>query len=325
MKPIIIDAATIFDAPRLLAVLASVDIRHSEVWVSQQYDHFKEKDFITGMRLGDKFGLLPDEEGKYKAEPLEAPKEKDQLDSNHWLTGPKILRWALEKGLAVPKDFSRYDELAKELAKEHGLKDLSEDIMLGAPHDHDVHMGKEWTETYLKATGQEKLGDNHAWRLVPYGSVYGLGYLLAAKEEAGAEAFLSHPYFSDSVSTHNYNYYNFYEKKQPRDFAIDDSGENKKVVIADAILDATKLVESPKQLTIGDVAFFLQQKERIDLIQGILNASKELETTGKDVAIMTGKFVGSLAVDVSLFAGLPVASGVLFLYEVGTRVIRGYR
>lgn len=42
MKPIIIDAATIFDPARLLAVLASVDIRHSEVWVSQRYDHFKE-------------------------------------------------------------------------------------------------------------------------------------------------------------------------------------------------------------------------------------------------------------------------------------------
>jgi len=70
MKPVIIDAATIFDPARLIAVLASVDLRYSEVWVSQRYDHFKEKDFITGFGTDSRFALLPDENGRYKTDPL---------------------------------------------------------------------------------------------------------------------------------------------------------------------------------------------------------------------------------------------------------------
>ncbi|WP_025039506.1 hypothetical protein [Nitrosospira briensis] len=85
MNPIVIDAATIFDPARLLAVLASVDIRHSEVWVSQRYDHFKEKDFITGFGTDSKFALLPDQDGCYKTDPIEIPSLDEKLDQNHGL------------------------------------------------------------------------------------------------------------------------------------------------------------------------------------------------------------------------------------------------
>lgn len=119
MKPIIIDAATIFDPTRLIAVLASVDIRYSEVWVSQKYDHFKEKDFITGFGTDSKFALLPDQKGSYKTVPLETPDINEKLDSKSWMTGPKILRWALDKGMVVPKDLFRYNDLAIQLEREN--------------------------------------------------------------------------------------------------------------------------------------------------------------------------------------------------------------
>src|SRR3546814_13133066 len=117
MNPIIIDASTIFDPARLLAVLASVDIRHTEVWVSQRYDHFKEKDFITGFGTDSKFALLPDQNGKYKTTPIETPSLDEKLDPKSWATGPKILRWALDKGMVVPKDLYKYEELAIDLEK----------------------------------------------------------------------------------------------------------------------------------------------------------------------------------------------------------------
>src|SRR3546814_6106379 len=94
-----------------LAVLASVDIRHTEVWVSQRYDHFKEKDFITGFGTDSKFALLPDQNGKYKTTPIETPSLDEKLDPKSWATGPKILRWALDKGMVVPKDLYKYEEL----------------------------------------------------------------------------------------------------------------------------------------------------------------------------------------------------------------------
>ena len=92
MNPIIIDAATIYDPARLLAVLASVDIRHSEVWVSQRYDHFKEKDFLTGWGTEDRIGLLPARDGSYKAKPLDTPSLDEKLNPTHCDTRPKILR-----------------------------------------------------------------------------------------------------------------------------------------------------------------------------------------------------------------------------------------
>ncbi|MCC9063594.1 hypothetical protein [Flavobacterium piscisymbiosum] len=165
MKPIIIDAATIFDPARLIAVLASIDIRYSEVWVSQKYDHFKENDFITGFGTDSRFALIPDSKNNYKTKPLETPSENESLDPTKWITGPKILRWALSKGMVVPKDLYKYNELAIQLEKENKIDNLSEAIMLGPPHEFDVRAGREWTENYLRKTGKDSLDPQFAWRL----------------------------------------------------------------------------------------------------------------------------------------------------------------
>jgi len=321
MNPIIIDAATIFDPSRLLAVLASVDIRYSEVWVSQRYDHFKEKDFITGFGTDSKFALLPDVNGRYKTDPLEVPSIDEKLDPKSWVTGPKILRWALERGMVVPKDLIRYEELAIELEKQHRISQLSEAIMLGPAHEYDVRAGKEATEEYLKETGKDNLGPEYAWRLEPYGIGHGLGLMLAAAKEEGVDPFFSHPHFNDQISTHNYSYY---KKEQAIKFSEMSQAADKEtqLVIEKALKDAGHLLKSPEPITLSEVAFFLGQKERIESIYGIINASRDLESRKKDCGIIASKFLGTTVADIAMFGGLPITSSLVSIYDVGTRYFK---
>jgi hypothetical protein len=319
MKPIIIDAATIFDPARLLAVLASVDIRHSEVWVSQRYDHFKEKDFITGFGTDSKFALLADKNGKYKADPLEVPSINEKLDPNAWITGPKILRWALDKGMVVPKDLFKYEELAVELEKENGIGGLSEAIMLGPPAEYDIRAGKKLTEEYLKRAGKNALGPEYSWRLEPYGIGHGLGLILAAAKEENVEPFLSHPNFRDEISSHNYTYYT-------RDKGLGSATEKQtgqpEFDIERSMKDATRLLKSPEMIVVSEVAFYLRQKERIESIAGIITASKELETRNKDIGIIASKYAGTLLTDTTAFGGIPVTTTLVSVYDVCSRFFK---
>jgi len=319
MKPIIIDAATIFDPARLLSVLASVDIRHSEVWVSQRYDHFKEKDFITGFGTESKFALLPDENGKYKAEPLEVPSINEKLDPAAWLTGPKILRWALDKGMVVPKDLFKFEELAIELERENKITELSEAIMLGPPAEFDIRAGKKNTEEYLKRSGKSALGPEHAWRLEPYGIGHGLGLILAAAKEDNVEPFISHPRFRDEVSSHNYTYY---KRDEAISLANEKQVDKSKLDIEQSVKDATRLLKSPEAIAISEVAFYLAQKERIESITGIITASKELESRNRDLGIIASKFAGTYAADLVAFGGIPVTTALVSAYDVRARFLK---
>ena len=321
MKPIIIDAATIFDPARLLAVLASVDIRHSEVWVSQRYDHFKEKDLITGFGTDSKFALLPDGNGRYKTDPLDIPSINEKLDPKSWVTGPKILRWALDKGMVVPKDLYKYEDLAIELEKENRISNLSEAIMLGPPSKYDIRAGKKRTEEYLKRTGRESLGPEYTWRLEPYGIGHGLGLILATAQEEQVEPFLSHPNFRDNSSTHNYS---FYKRDESLKLALENKPQSTEVNIdiEKALSDASRLLKSPEPIVISEVAFYLEQKERIESITGIITASKELESRNKDIGIIAGKYAGTLIADTAAFGGIPVTTSLVSLYDVGTRFFK---
>lgn len=319
MKPIIIDAATIFDPARLLAVLASVDIRHSEVWVSQRYDHFKEKDFITGFGTDRKFSLLPNENGEYKTDPLEVPSINEKLDPNSPMTGPKILRWALDKGMVVPKDLFKYEELAIELENENKISDLSEAIMLGPPAEYDIRAGKEETEAYLKRASKDALGPEYSWRLEPYGIGHGLGLILAAAKEDSVEPFISHPYFRDNTSSHNYTYY---KRGKVLGSAIEKPTEKTNFYIEESLKNATRLLKSPEAIVISEVAFYLNQKERIESITGIITASEELESRSKDIGIIASKYIGTLVVDGTVFGGVPVASSLVSLYDVCVRFLK---
>ncbi len=321
MKPIIIDAATIFDPARLISVLASLDIRYSEVWVSQRYDHFKEKDFLTGWGTDSRIGLLPDLNGRYKADPLGVPSINEKLDPKDWITGPKILRWALNKGMVVPKDLFKYEELAIELERKNKMENLSEAIMLGPPSEYDLRAGKEATERYLKSTGKDSLGPEYAWRLEPYGIGRGLGLMLATAQEEQVEPFFSHPNFRDQVSTHNYSYYK-------RDKCLNlASAEEKKdtdsfIEIEESLKDAKYLLKSPEPFVLSEVAFYLDQKERIESISGIITASKDLESRNKDIGIIASKYVGTLAADAAVFGGIPVATTLVSIYDVGARYLK---
>lgn len=319
MKPIIIDAATIFDPARLIAVLASVDIRHSEVWVSQRYDHFKEKDFITGFGTESKFALLPDENGRFKTDPLGVPQPNEKLDPNSYMTGPKILRWALSKGMVVPKDLYKYEGLAVELERENDISNLSEAIMLGPPSEYDIRAGKEETDKYLKRIGKDSLGPEHAWRLEPYGIGHGLGLILAAAKEGSVEPFISHPIFRDNISLHNYTYY---KREKQLGLATGEPAERPSFALDASLNEAKKLLSSPEPVDISQVAFYLDQKERIEHITGIITASKDLENRNKDLGIITSKFVGTYAFDALFFAGLPVTTGLVSLYDIGARFMR---
>ncbi|MFD2204180.1 hypothetical protein [Kiloniella antarctica] len=319
MKPIIIDAATIFDPARLLAVLASVDIRHSEVWVSQRYDHFKEKDFITGFGTDSKFALLPDKNGKFKADPLDIPLPNEKLDPKSNMTGPKILRWALDKGMVVPKDLYKYEELAIELEVENNISHLSEAIMLGPPAEYDIRAGKERTEEYLERAGKDTLGPEYAWRLEPYGIGHGLGLILAAAKEDNVEPFISHPNFRDNISSHNYTYY---KRGKELGSAFGKETQETNYDIEESLKLANKLLTSPEPVDISQVAFYLSQRERIESIAGIITASKELETRNKDLGIITSKTVGTYVFDVAFFGGIPVSTGLVSLYDIGARFFK---
>lgn len=321
MKPIIIDAATIFDPARLLAVLAAVDIRYSEVWVSQRYDHFKEKDFITGSGTDSKFALLPDSKGHYKTEQLEIPSKNEKLDPTLWMTGPKILRWALDKGMVVPKDLFKYEELAIDLEKKNKIDTLSEAIMLGPPADYDLRTGEELTKQYLKEIGRSSLGPNYYWRLEPYGIGHGLGLILAAAQEENVDPFFSHPNFYDNISTHNYS---FYDKSRDLSGIIQQNAnrERKEIIIQKSINDMSLLVKSPENLSISEIAYYLDQKDRIDFISGIVTASKNIESRNKDIGIIAGKFIGTTAVDALLFSGSPVSSICMSAYEMISRFFK---
>lgn len=319
MKPVIIDAATIFDPARLIAVLAAVDLRYSEVWVSQRYDHFKEKDFITGFGTDSKFALLPDQHGHFKTEPLKVPDINEKLDPNSSMTGPKILRWALDKGMVVPKDLMKYNDLALQLEREHNINHLSEAIMLGPPHKIDVRAGKEWTEQYLKKTGKDSLGPEFAWRFEPYGIGNGLGLMLAVASEEKVDPFFSHPNFRDNVSIHNYTYF----KREDSIKQLEETKGNRNTfLLEESLKDAKTLLKSPEPLLLSEVAFYLNQKERINTISGIITASKEIETRNKDVGIIASKYAGTLVADTAFFGGLPITSTLVSIYDVCARYFK---
>jgi hypothetical protein len=320
MKPIIIDAATIFDPARLIAVLASVDIKHSEVWVSQRYDHFKEKDFITGFGTEGKFALLPDASGKFKADPVDMPQVNDKLDPKSYMTGPKILRWAIKRGMVVPKDLYGYQEAALQLEHENDLSKLSEAIMLGPPAEIDIRAGKERTEEYLRRTGQSALGPEYAWRLEPYGIGRGLGIILAVAKENKADPFISHPNFRDNFSTHNYTYYN---RSKDIEGAILGKDISASLSIDEEIERAKRLLTSPEPIDISEVAFYLEQRERINHITGIISASDELDARPKEIGIITSKALGTYAFDTFVFGGIPVATGLVSAYEISARFLKG--
>jgi len=319
MKPIIIDAATIFDPARLVAVLASVDIRYSEVWISQKYDHFKEKDFITGFGTDSKFALLPDSNNNYKTKPLETPDINEKLNRHSWTTGPKILRWALSKGMVVPKDLYKYNELAIQLERENKISNLSEAIMLGPPHEIDIRAGKEVTNEYLNRTGKNSLGPEYAWRLEPYGIGQGLGIMLAVAQEENVDPFFSHPNFRDNVSTHNYTYY---QKENSLKIALENKNGEIDMSLGESLKDAKILLKSPESLLLSEVAFYLNQKERINSIAGIITASKDIETRNKDIGIIASKYAGTLVADATLFGGLPVTTTLVSIYDIQARYFK---
>jgi hypothetical protein len=301
MKPVIIDAATIFDPARLVAVLSSVDIRYSEIWVSRKYDHFKEKDLITGFGTESRFGLLPNPDGTYKADPLDTPSANDALDPRAWVTGPKILRWALKEGMVVPKDLFKHESLAIDLEKRNHLSGVSESVMLGPAYGND--------------TGPER-----AWRLEPYGIGHGLGLIVAAAREEQIDPFLSHPYFSDSVSTHNYSHY--VKDSALKELVSNSDGEGKNITIDEVLKVGRNLVSSPEPISMSDVAMYIRHKDRVDAISGIITVSKDLETRKVECGVIVSKYVATTVADAALFAGIPVTSTAMTFYDVAARYLK---
>ncbi|WP_025039505.1 hypothetical protein [Nitrosospira briensis] len=223
--------------------------------------------------------------------------------------------------MVVPKDLYKYEDLAIELEKIHQLDNLSEAIMLGPPAEYDVRAGKEWTKEYLKRMGKDRLGREYSWRLEPYGIGHGLGLVLAAAQEEHVEPFLSYPNFRDNVSTHNYTFYK-------RDKSLSSAFEEKtctpraNIDIEEALQDASRLLKCPEPIALAEVAFYLGQKERIESITGIITASKLLESRNKDTGIIAGKFVGTLAADITAFGGIPITTTLVSLYDVGARFFK---
>src|SRR3546814_5104090 len=71
--------------------------------------------------------------------------------------------------------------------------------------------------------------------------------------------------------------------------------------IEETLQPASRLLKCPEPLSLGDVAFYLEQKERVENITGIITASKLLESRNTDIGIIAGKFAGTTATDTVVF------------------------
>ena len=146
-----------------------------------------------------------------------------------------------------------------------------------------------------------------------------LGLILAVTQEESVEPFTSHPNFRDTISTHNYTYY---ERKRRIISAAEQQKEQEGYAIEDVVKFSNSMLSSPEPVDISQVAFYLDQKDRIDHITGIITAFRELETRNKDIGVMTSKALGTYAVDAAVFGGLPVTTGLASIYDVGARFFR---
>jgi len=81
-------------------------------------------------------------------------------------------------------------------------------------------------------------------------------------------------------------------------------------------------LRSPEAISLSEVAFYLKQKERIDSITGIITASKNIESRGKDIGIITSKYAGTIVADTMLFGGLPLTTSAVSLYDIGVRFFK---
>ncbi|MCB0192513.1 MAG: hypothetical protein KDJ65_11270 [Anaerolineae bacterium] len=127
--------------------------------------------------------------------------------------------------------------------------------------------------------------------------------------------------FRDNVSSHNYT---FYKRDKSLNSALEDkvNTPSASVDIEEALQDASRLLKSPEPITLSEVAFYLDQKERIESITGIITASKDLESRNKDIGIIAGKYVGTLAADTVVFGGIPVTTTLVSLYDIGVRFFK---
>ncbi|GAB1082006.1 MAG: hypothetical protein SStaBPW_39100 [Shewanella algae] len=100
------------------------------------------------------------------------------------------------------------------------------------------------------------------------------------------------------------------------------SRDRNSIEIDGSIFEAKNLLKSPESISLAEVAFYLDQKERIDSITGIITASKNIESRGKDIGIIASKYAGTVAADTMLFGGLPVTTSVVSLYDIGARFFK---
>jgi hypothetical protein len=91
--------------------------------------------------------------------------------------------------------------------------------------------------------------------------------------------------------------------------ATEQQDEHEGYVIQDALRLSKTILSCPGPVDISQVAFYPDQKGRIDHITGIITASHDLETRSKDIGNMTSTAVGTYAVDLTVFGGLPVTPG----------------
>lgn len=201
--------------------------------------------------------------------------------------------------------------------------------MLGPPNDqaYEIRAGKGASASYKSECKRNTLGPELSWRLEPYGIGHGPGLILAAAQEEGVEPFFSHPYFFDRVSTHNYTYYLKEDSCNTLEFSFtgngNDSDSKTNFKIEPHMSVAVRLLRSNGSVKIGDVAFYLEQKDRIQSLSALIAASEAINRRSTDCGVIVSKFVGTTVIDAAVFAGMPVSSSLVAAYEVGARWLRG--
>lgn len=82
------------------------------------------------------------------------------------------------------------------------------------------------------------------------------------------------------------------------------------------------LLNSPQATDFEELWWYAENKKAFEEISAKLKQAENTRSLGKDISLVGLKFTGTFIADATLFAGVPVTSGMLAVYEIGERILR---
>lgn len=85
--------------------------------------------------------------------------------------------------------------------------------------------------------------------------------------------------------------------------------------------DLELLLECPQASNLEELFFFATNEEFITNVADKLSFTKKKKTAIKDIGVMGIEFGSTVAIDIALFSGFPVTTGIMFTYKILKRVL----